>query len=106
MNIDVPLDGKARDQTQVVSKALMGNKYMLEALAIIDDYSGDMFQAELARLLGCASNQAGQVLSRLVDAGMVEATGVPEGPSRQYHRQLESRLWPVIKELLAEVLAR
>jgi DNA-binding IscR family transcriptional regulator len=71
MNIELPLDGTAKNQVRPVSKALFHSEYTVEAMLLM--LSQERFYgAQVAAATGCQPNFASSLLGRLEAAGLVE----------------------------------
>jgi hypothetical protein len=103
MNIELPLDGTARDKLRPVSKALYGSDFVLEALLVMAQ-EPRFFGGQLATLSGCEGSYASGLLKRFVEVRLIETLPKEPGQSRKYYRTLPSPLWEASVALAQSLL--
>jgi len=104
MNVQLPLDGTARDAVRPASKAVFGHANMLEVMAGIAGGDGRTYQAQLAKLASCEPNQVSACTKRLVAGGLLVSEERAEGQTRDYLRRIPSPLWSFAHDLLGQLV--
>ncbi len=91
-----------RSEVRRVSKALLGNAYLLEVSAAISGVPDGLFYTrELAQRLQLTDNLVAPALKRLEDGGLLKRR--PKSGSYQEFERVPSVFWRLSQELLKEV---
>jgi DNA-binding IclR family transcriptional regulator len=88
-----------------VSKALLGNAYLLEVAAAVAALAeGQFFAREIARRLGVADSLVAPALQRLESGGLLKR--LPKVANYQVFERVPSVFWAFSQELLDEATGR
>ena len=105
MNIELPLDGKQRQQIRPISKALFHSEYAFEALLEIAQQPR-FFKSQVAEAAGCQANYAAKFLKRIEDERLIERLPTEDGQRRHYYRKVESPVWGFLLGLAESLLGQ
>lgn len=91
-----------RTELRRVSKALLGNAYLLEASVVIARLGeGTFYTREIARRLAIADSVVAPVLKRLEAGGLLKR--LPRTAAHQEFERMPSVYWHLSHQLMAEL---
>lgn len=86
------------------SKLILGSEKRLRVLATIARVAdSDCYPTKVAEMSGAPANAVSQLMSKLVDAGLLEPIDPERGEILKRHRKSESVLWQWSDEQLLEL---
>lgn len=89
---------------EVVSRAIFGSEKRLSILAAVAQADDDgCFPSRIADEAGAAQGPTSDLMSRLVEVGLLQVLPAERGNTLKRHRKVPSALWSLAPRLLDEL---